>query len=83
MARVMGICGGLVGPKTENVDFSLVLIVVLKRGGRRARFRSGGGSPGRDLERGKALFRRKKGREEPSRRLRPQGPGGFESGACD
>ena len=25
MARVMGICGGLVGPKTENVDFSLVL----------------------------------------------------------
>ena len=25
MARVMGICGGSVGPKTENVDFSFVL----------------------------------------------------------
>ena len=25
MAKVMGICGGSVGPKTENVDFSLVL----------------------------------------------------------
>ena len=40
MASVMGICGGLVGPKTENVDFSLVLIVFLKRGGQRAAFRS-------------------------------------------
>ena len=25
MARVMGICGGLVGPKTENVEKPLVL----------------------------------------------------------
>ena len=25
MASVMGICGGLVGPKSENVGFSLVL----------------------------------------------------------
>ena len=25
MARVMGICEGSVGPKLENVDFSLVL----------------------------------------------------------
>ena len=41
MASVMGICGGLVGPKTENVDFSFVLIVFLKRGGRRREFRSG------------------------------------------
>ena len=32
MASVMGICGGLVGPKTENFDFSLVLIMFLKRG---------------------------------------------------
>ena len=41
MASAMGICGGLVGPKAENVDFSLVLVVFLKRGGRRAQFRSG------------------------------------------
>ena len=27
MASVMGICGGLVGPKSGNVGFSLVLIV--------------------------------------------------------
>ena len=41
MASVMGICGGLVGPKTENVDFSLVLIVFLKcRAGRKGK-RSG------------------------------------------
>ena len=26
MASVMGICGGLVGPKSENVDFSLVFV---------------------------------------------------------
>ena len=27
MASVMGICGGMVGPKSGNVGFSLVLIV--------------------------------------------------------
>ena len=27
MASVMGICGGLVGPKSGNVGFSLVIIV--------------------------------------------------------
>ena len=27
MASVMGICGGLVGPKSGNVGFSLVLIM--------------------------------------------------------
>ena len=26
MASVMGICAGLAGPKTENVDFSSVLV---------------------------------------------------------
>ena len=30
MASVMGICGGLVGPKRENVDFSLVFKAFLK-----------------------------------------------------
>ena len=28
MGSVMGICGGLVGPKSGNVDFSLVLTVL-------------------------------------------------------
>ena len=32
MASVMGICGGFVWPKTENVDFSLVLIVGFLKG---------------------------------------------------
>ena len=63
MARVMGTCGGLVGPKTENVEKGLVLKVFLK--GKE----SGdcdlvilGRVPGRDIERGKPLFRRKMGR---------------------
>ena len=30
MARVMGICGGAVGAKTENVDFSFVLPLLLE-----------------------------------------------------
>ena len=30
MASVMGICGGLVGPKSENVDLSHVFIGFLK-----------------------------------------------------
>ena len=36
MASVMGICGGLVGPKSGNVGFSLVLIVFFE-GSRLAR----------------------------------------------
>ena len=31
MAHVMGICGGLVGPKSENVDFSLVFQAFLRK----------------------------------------------------
>ena len=30
MARVMGICGGLVGPKSGNVEKALVLKALLK-----------------------------------------------------
>ena len=30
MASMMGICAGLVGPKSENVDFSLVFQAFLK-----------------------------------------------------
>ena len=30
MAKVMGICGGSVGPKTENVDFALVLPILVE-----------------------------------------------------
>ena len=44
MASVMGICGGLVGPKSGNVVFSLVLIVFFEgsRGprGRQRKFAS-------------------------------------------
>ena len=41
MASVMGICGGLVGPKSGNVGFSLVLIVFFEGSrGPRARQRS-------------------------------------------
>ena len=36
MASVMGICGGLLGPKSGNVGFSLVLIVFFE-GSRLAR----------------------------------------------
>ena len=44
MARVMGICGGSVGPKTENVDFSLVLPLLVEgqAKGRRRKYHSGG-----------------------------------------
>ena len=44
MARVMGICEGLVGPKTENVDFSLVLPLLFEgqTKGRRRKDHSGG-----------------------------------------
>ena len=41
MASVMGIGGGLVGPKTENVDFSLVLIVFFEVASNPGEFRSG------------------------------------------
>ena len=45
---------------------------------RKKGFRSGGlGPPGRNLERGKPLFRRKRGEGKHSRRPRPHGPGGF------
>ena len=30
MASVMGICGGLLGPKSGNVGFSLVLVVLFE-----------------------------------------------------
>ena len=44
MARVMGICGGLMGPKTEDVDFSLVLPLLFEgqTKGRRRKHCSGG-----------------------------------------
>ena len=59
MASVMSIGGGLVGPKTENVGFSLVLIVFLKGGGAKNPFASGGwGVPGERFREGKPLFRR-------------------------
>ena len=40
MASVMGICGGMVGPKSGNVGFSLVLIVFFE-GSRGPRARQG------------------------------------------
>ena len=46
MASVMGIGGGLVGPKTENVGFSLVLIVLFQGAGNQKEIRSGGGARG-------------------------------------
>ena len=71
MASVMGICAGLVGPKSENVEKVLVFKAFLN-GKQRGdcdlvSLRGGvGGSPGRDIERGKPLFRRKMGRRIPT-----------------
>ena len=71
MARVMGTYGGLVGPKTENVEKPVVLPLLFEEHLKGATTKTlfwgdGGGSPGRDIERGKPLFRRRMGRQIPT-----------------
>ena len=78
IGQMMRICAGLVGPKIENVHGTAARSKFLKDPPTESILDpAGGGSPGRDIERGKPLFRRKMGRQIPPRRLRPQGPGGF------
>ena len=85
---MMGTCAGLLGPKSENVDFIQVFVCFFEVQGRGEEERvipgphfgtprggiKGGVNPSSEGRRGS-------GRLTDSRRLRPQGPGGFRDGS--